>query len=190
MSNNLLNSKRSNSRLELAKLNKLLPSSKRSQSQVVATVILILIVMATTGIVIGFVVPLVKDQLSEGDCLDFINKIEISSNTKYVCYNHTASPGYMVIQIRLGDIEEELKGIVIEAGGATSRTFDVIDGASPGDLQMYNGGNIELPKRNEARTYNLTNLNEMPEIIKIYPLMTNNRTCSAADVLNTVSVCS
>ncbi|MBD3253095.1 hypothetical protein GF386_05150 [Candidatus Pacearchaeota archaeon] len=180
-------SKHTNSRSELAKLKRILPSSKRSQSQVVTTVLLILIVMVTTGIIIGFVVPLVRNQLSEGDCLQFINKIEISSNNQYTCYNNTAS--YMLVQIRMGDIEEELGGIVIEAGGATTQTFEIKDGAAPDDVEMYDGGNIEIPGRNEARTYNLTTVNSQPEIIKVYPLMVNNRTCSAADVLNTISVC-
>jgi len=59
---------------------------KRGQSQIIATVLLILMVVVAIGIISSVLIPYVRDKFSSGNCLELVNKFEIGNNPLYTCY--------------------------------------------------------------------------------------------------------
>lgn len=160
---------------------------KKSQSQVIATVLLIMIVIATTVILLGFAVPFVKKQLAGTVCFDAIDKISISNNLKYTCYDIKAKE--MRVQIRIGD-SEEINGFLIELGGASSESIQIKDQIILKNVRMYDrsyNASLELPKKNEERTYVIKR--EVVESVKIYPILKDGSSCDTSDFLEKVDVC-
>tara|TARA_Y100000310_G_scaffold340397_1_gene436032 strand:- start:2315 stop:2809 length:495 start_codon:yes stop_codon:yes gene_type:complete len=156
--------------------------NKRGQSQIVATVLLILLVIVAIMIVFTIVIPLVKDKLSSGDCLDVAGKIEIS--TGYTCFNTDK----MQVQIGLGPINASIEGFVIELGGASTKSYEIKSGEIITDVDMCVSEDIELPEDNEERTYVFSNVAK-PDVVRVYPILTGGRTCDASDVVTEISDC-
>jgi len=141
-------------------------------------------------VVMGFIVPFVQKQLEGGKCLDVVGKIEITNNLKYTCYNSTAKK--MSVQIHYGDIEELIKGIQLTIDYAgRSKSFEITDEYSSDDISMLGGGFIELPGRNEERTYiiQLESDAEIPESIEVYPILSNGQRCDASESITSISNC-
>jgi len=158
----------------------------KAQSGIIAAVLLILIVIIAAMIVLTFVVPFVKDQLQGGDCLAVAGKMEITTNPRYTCYNSTSE--ILNIQVHYGDLENLTKGfqLTIESAGK-SKSIEVVPGTT--DVKMYDGGTIELPGKNEERTYNITNITSTPESIEIYPILNSGKTCDASDSATSIALC-
>lgn len=162
---------------------------KKSQSEVVTSVLLILIVIAAASIIIGFVIPFVRNQISDSDCFKVIDQIKITENTDYNCYENNN----MSLQIHMGDAVDLINGFIIEVGGASTKAFEVTNGTdgSSNKIYMYGGSStIILPKKNEEKTYILADLDAKPEIIRLYPILNSGKTCSSpSSVLNSIETC-
>jgi flagellin-like protein len=158
---------------------------KKAQSEVIATVLLILIVLITGGIIMSFVVPFVQRQLEGTGCFDVISKVEISRDDRYTCYKD----GEISVQIHIGDVEKELGGFVIELGGAASRSYEISDGLTIEGVKMFGGEKVlSLPGQNEERTYLLTS-SDIPDSVSVYPKLASGQTCERSDFLSQVNVC-
>ena len=164
------------------------PVSNKSQSAVIASVLLILIVMVSAVIIMSFVVPFVRNQLSGADCLDVSGKMQITNNLQYTCYN--VSSGKMHLQVHYEDLENITKGfqITIESGGSSS-SHSIIDGETTTNITMLDGiAILEQPGKNEERTYDIS-VSSKPESISIYPVLLNKKTCDLSDSLISVNNC-
>ncbi len=188
----LPDSKRSNSRLHLDKI-RLIPKCKRSQGEIVATILLILLTITATAIIIQMVIPFVNNQISKGDCFDFVGKLEIgNSNT---CYDSTNK--VLRVEIVANDLSDKslnsIKSIKISITKASgSESFEIADSFSdpPGRVSMSNGIGMAIPKNNQGRVYNITSINETPKTLVVYPIITNKRSCSEANsVISNVNKC-
>lgn len=176
-----------NSRSQLNVRIKLLTDCKRSQTQIIATVLLIMIVIATTVILLNFSVPFVKKQLAGTGCLDVVGRVSISDNLKYTCYDIGAKE--MRVQVRIGD-SEEINSFLIELGGASSKSIQIKDRIILENVRMYERSyntSLEFPKKNEERTYVMKS--EAVESVKIYPILKNGNSCQYSDFLEKVNVC-
>lgn len=149
----------------------------RAQSQIVSTVILILITIVAAGLIIGFIIPFVKDKLSGGDCLDIINQVEISSG--YTCYDDSGVDNYTQVQIHIGPVRNLIDGFIVELGGASSKSFKILENDNS-DVSMYNNENFSLPNDAEERTY-ILNIFSKPDYIKVYPVLRGDKYCGEAD---------
>ena len=180
--NILPKSKRSNSHLEFLFNNKLL-NSKRSQSEIVSSVLLILLVIVAAMLIFAFVVPFVKKQISSGDCLDVAGKVEISS--AYTCYNGTA----MQVQVHILNIRSLIDGISIELGGASTNNFKIINDATISGVSMCNGSQtLEVPPAdNTERTYVITA--DEPNVVRVYPILKGGKACEASDTITEIEDC-
>ena len=154
----------------------------KGQSQIVSTVLLILIAIAAAGLIIGFVIPFVKNKLSGGDCLEVISKVEIKQG--YTCYSDS---NLMSIQISIGAVRDLIKGFVVELGGASSKSVNILEDDHE-EVRMYGGEGFEIPNSTESRTYNISVTVE-PEYIKVYPVLKEGNTCSEADSLIEIRNC-
>ena len=182
-------SKRSNSRPEFL-LNKNILNSKRSQANVISMVLIILLVMATVAIIIGVVLPFVREKLSSGDCFDVVGADSLEISSGYTCYNDGTDE--MHIKISVGSVRDLIEGFSIELGGASTDSYVLINGTTVTDVQMHGipGSAIELPPNdNTERTYTIKNVNSKPEVIKVYPTLVGGRVCSASDVATTIDNC-
>ena len=166
-------------------------ATKKAQSLIVSSVLLILLVIALTFIIISFVFPFVEKQLSGGECLDTIGNLNIVDNVQYTCYDAGTpvdfTDDFVNVQVHRGDLE--IEGFTISLKGAASKNYDI----KPGDVidaVMFGGiAIIKLPNKNEERTYVLSNLNEKPDSIEIYPILEGGKLCGASDVVSIISTC-
>lgn len=160
---------------------------KRAQSQIVGAVLLILLVLASAMVIMAFVIPFIRDQLSGTECLDVAGKILIKNNPDYTCYDLPTTN--MSVQIHMGDVVNITKGfqINVEFGGS-SKSVSVISGTTD-EVYMRNGGVVQVPGRNQERTYIITGIASLPDLISVYPILSNDKTCDASDVLSSVVLC-
>lgn len=163
-------------------------NSKRSQSELISSVLLILLVVIGIMIIFAFVIPFVKNKLNSGDCLDVAGKIEISSG--YTCYNGTG----MQVQVHVLEIRDLIEGVSIELGGAATDNYEIKNGTTFANVRMCNqaGGGLPLeipPNDNTERTYVIAAANE-PNVIRVYPILKGGKICDASDTATVIEGCS
>jgi flagellin-like protein len=158
----------------------------KSQSGIIAAVLLILIVIVSALVVMSFVVPFVKKQLEGTGCLDVAGGIEIANNLQYTCYNPDSS--VLSVQIHYGDVANLTNGFHISVGGGgTSSTIKIPEDDTK--FEMYNGAPTSLPGNNEERTYNLSGISSLPEAITVYPILSNGDVCDLSDSITSITTC-
>ena len=168
--------------------------SKKSQSQVVGSVLLILIVVALIVIVSGFAVSFIKGKLSDSNCVDIIGKVEVANNVKYTCYNDVTN--VMSVQVHVGDIEEEIQGFTISVVSDSSENFEIINDTVVSRVVMFKPllapfiGDLLIPGKNSERTYNITGITKKPDSLAIYPILKDGKTCDSSDTLKIITACS
>ena len=168
---------------------KIFPDSKYSQSQVIASILMILLAISMVVIVIGIVIPFVRDQLAESNCVKVINKIRIENDVRYTCYS-VLNGGEMSVQIHVGD-NESLEGFSLGLGGASGNSYEIKNGVVNNDVKMFSGNygeNLEIPGKNEERTY-VINSSNVPDSVSVYPILTGGKLCSSTDELNRIISC-
>ncbi|MDP2925749.1 MAG: hypothetical protein Q8N99_05245 [Nanoarchaeota archaeon] len=172
---------------------------KKSQSEVISTVLLILLTIVATGIIIGFVVPFVTKQLDKTECHNYLNKVQIRED-EYTCYNNLATdPDELYVKIGVTDLNKELiiKGLVVVVNiGGDSKKISFMNSTAPtGEIMMKsdNTAKLVVPRNGEERTYKITyyELIEKPKDITVYPIINEDEECSQAyDKVNFVELCS
>jgi hypothetical protein len=164
--------------------------NKKAQSQIITTVILILLSLAAAVILFSFVIPFVKDNLSGGACIEVVGKMEILSSRSYTCYR--TSEGNMSIQIHIGEVKDLIDGFIIELdAGPSTKTYKIKEETSS-EIWMRNGTKstniITLPENNEARTYLLPSADQ-PTQIKLYPILEGGKVCDLTSHLDFIDPC-
>ena len=123
-------------------------NNKKALSEIITTLLLIMLTVAIFSIIALFIIPYVKDNLGKGKaCYDVLGKLEIVNEG--TCFNRTTNETY--INIKLGDAD--VKGILISLrGSGTSKNYEIIPGSVEG-VKMFFDTNaaIELPGKNEER---------------------------------------
>jgi|SRR3989344_3427167 len=159
----------------------------KSQSEIVTSVLLILLVVVAVMIIFAFVVPFVKDKISSGDCLDVAGKIEISSG--WTCHNGTV----MLVQVHVLNVKELIDGFSIELGGASTDNYKIKNNTYVAGARMCNvasGTNVTLPPNdNTERTYVITSTTK-PDVVRIYPILKGGKACEASDTITEIEDCS
>lgn len=169
----------------------------KAQSEIMGTVILILIVISISVILFTFAIPFVQERLAGTSCFDVINQVSFS-DSKYTCFDdNVASDDEINLQVHFGELNESLEGFLIELGGATSRSFEIKEGKTFDDIKMFGkkktgedyeyGDPLELPGKNEERTYVISK--DYPEYVRIYPILTGGKTCDVSDIIDRLPKC-
>ncbi len=170
----------------------------KSQSELITTILLILLAVSIIVIVSAFLMPFIKNQISKSDCFSVIDKIGIRNNPSYTCYDTSVSK--LRVQIYMEDIQNKISSFIIEAGGAETKSVEVINNtAQDSTLCMYDKSQpnscapaprkIEFPLKNEERTYVISGLTAKPDVIRAYLKMKTGETCDASDILIEVPDC-
>jgi flagellin-like protein len=161
---------------------------KKSQSEIIGTVLMILIVVAAVVILGNIVVPMIQELLGDsGNCFEASNKVRVEEG-KYTCFND--SQDEMYVQIHMEDLD--IKGFKIEVTGVKSRTVEITNGkdGTVEKVTMYrDSATLEMPPKNGASVYNISGISEKPDSIKVYPILKNEKVCEASHSINEVNNC-
>ena len=170
---------------------------KKAQSQIVTAVLLILIVIALAVVVLNFSMNFVKDKLSGTGCFEAVDKVTFTNSNKYTCFNDSdgsvdGTEDHLLLQVHIGDINESISGFLIETGGASTKSIEIKEGKpADTDVEMYEPADgdtkLHIPGKNEEKTYKF--LDNNPETVKIYPILTDGQVCEASDILEKIILC-
>jgi flagellin-like protein len=167
--------------------------NRKAQSQIVGTVLLLLIVIAVGVILMTFVVPFVQERLEGTGCFDITGKVSIMNNPEYTCWNSSESE--INLQVHFGDIDiETIKGLMIVTGGADSTSYKLIPGEGNSEVKNigknYNTA-LEFPGKNTERTFIIkkSGSNEFLDNIKIHAILEGDKTCEQSDIVNNLPSC-
>ena len=108
--------------------------SKKAVSEVIATVLIILVVITAIAIITPILINFTKNKLTQGQaCFDMLGKLSFD-DAGYACSNSTGT----FVTINVGDIEiDEIKAVVYKSGSSTPL---VIKNNSAADVEMFGGG--------------------------------------------------
>lgn len=164
--------------------------SKNAQSEVVTTVLLVLIGITAVVLVGGFVINIVRDRLQTTDCFKTQGQLVLNLGT-YTYFNSTSKILYITIE--RGNNDFNLTGIVVSTGTEEISKAITISQGSAGNLAttgvaMYNNGllttALTVPSPNEKTTYalnlskvSLTSVNEA----SISPVLKTGGVCEQSD---------
>ena len=126
----------------------LLVNEKKAVSEVIATVLIILIVITAIAIITPILINFTKTKLAQGQsCFDTLGKLSFDDGG-YACSNDTGA----YLTIRLGDTDiDEIKAIVYKSGSSNPI---IIKNGSVADIEMFDGSlSIEIPPKAGSRTY-------------------------------------
>ena len=172
-------------------------ANKKALSTVIATVLLILLVTASTAVVWVFVNNIVTERTAGvQSCFELESSEKVTLNEYYTCYrNTTVQPGFEEVQfsINIGDAEID-KLIVLIAVDGNSKSFTLTnDNGVITNLKPYkglSGDPVSLPGKNEGKTYVAEGFidSENVDSIKISPVV-ENKQCGASDTIYEVEDC-
>jgi len=159
--------------------------NKKAMSAIIAVMILIVIVLAGTGIIWNIVNKVVDEGLDEAkSCYDLLGKVAV--NSKYTCYDMNKNEMYVSIEV--GDINIDGLLMVIEYE-TSSVSFELTNEPTDVGLKDYDGGSrVKVPGKNAGVTYIATNIIETPLSIKIAPKI-NGNLCEG-DTFTNIGFCS
>lgn len=150
---------------------------KKSQAELITTILLILISIAAVVLVSGFIINMVRSNLVNTDCFKTTGQIKINLDEGYTYYNITSKS--LSLSISRGEADINLTGIIISVGdGRTANSYKITPGlSSPSGFTMYDGSIVALPGKSETRTYNLTLTTLAISNVKIVPIIVPDLTC-------------
>jgi flagellin-like protein len=172
--------------------------SKRGLSEVVSTVLLILLTVAAAVIVSSFSIKFVMDYISKGDCIKYAQMVEIINNPEYTCYNSTSGNENMRIQIGIKDLEskyyDKLIGFkVILYNNGVSNSYDITNGTGgSGNVRMIRDNASEIitiPGIASEKTYIITGITSKPNSTIVYPVLKDKSCAEAKSELNIIDNC-
>jgi len=155
---------------------------KRAVSPVIATILLVLLAVATVSIIAAVVIPFVKDSLSGSkECFDVLAQVSIDTENGFACYTPTNGIQVVRITIKRSQKETDVASFKVSVfGEGTSNSFDIKQGGS--NVEIYGGGTtIKIPGPGEERTYVLTTSLENVESAEVYPVLENGKICDRSD---------
>ena len=160
-------------------------ANKRSQSQVIVTVLLILIALAAVAIVSAFVIQLVRDNLSGTECFKTLGQVEIDIENGLTYFYVDNNSVYVSIERKQKDFN--LTGILLSLGNEQkTKAYTIKQGDGTSDeVTMYGYGDIEIPGKGEKRTYQVETSPDFsttpPNMVSIAPIIEKGRQCELAD---------
>ena len=170
------------SHLDKVRNNSITPRSKRGQSDIIATLLIILLVIIAGGILMNFLVPYVQGWLSKGDCFQFNGKVNIINDPKFTCYDENTYTLYL--KVGFGDFNDNSKNKItgltfITQSESSSNSYVMIyPNSNPPGVSLLTGDIGQLPEKNQERTYKIMNVTIKPNSTIIYPLIDKKRKCS------------
>jgi len=166
---------------------------KRGLSAVVATVSLILLTSVAMVIIAGYIIPLVRNSLSEGtECTSYRDYFFFEEEFGYNCYKNVTDHWLYAVSVGAASIsrdeENNIKGFRLSfiTENGDSRTVDVEEGipagSKAGEIRKINASLtlLDIPKSGEVRTY-VYNSSERFNSVRMAPKLKSERICPITD---------
>jgi len=168
---------------------KFLLINKKGLSQIVSTVILILISVALVAGVWASIHAFVSNQMDSAKTCKNINLASI--NSMYTCYNQTNN--YTVVSIGVGDTPINAMIISVDYSG-NSKSFKLENISKEIENFYYyipgkgiNATAVKLPDLGSSRTFAI-NITGQPDSIQIGAEI-DGKLCGTSDSINSVPIC-
>ena len=137
-------------------------SQKRGVSDVIATVLILLLTITSIGVLVAVLIPFVQNNLDEsGDCLNVRGGISIvKSDSCYMPEDNPITPEIeqirTVVKIKVGNIDIDGIYLIFDDGGTPSKSFEIVPGKTFSELN--NNQPLILPQKGGGeKTYTLNN---------------------------------
>ncbi|MFH1310901.1 MAG: hypothetical protein ABIH65_00665 [Nanoarchaeota archaeon] len=165
--------------------------NKKGVSDIIATVILIALVMAVTGIVWIVVNNFIKDQTGDaGACFGLFEKVTF--NDRYICYDSDSDELQFSINVGDVDVDAILVGVSGKEAGVSFKLKKEPSAVS--NVYMYPDHNtmVRSPGPNSGLTYFFdiveAGLSEEPDVIQISPVI-DGKQCEVSDLITEIDNC-
>lgn len=164
--------------------------NKSGLSEIVATVIIIVLSIAAISIIWSMTSKFITEKTEgTGSCFKVGFAEKVGFNGDYTCYD--SANDEVQFSIYIADVDIQKAVVTISAGGS-SKSFE-IENIETSIASLYNypnrSANIKLPAQNAGLTYIATGINEVPEWIKIAPYM-EDKQCDVTDTIYDLADCS
>lgn len=184
---------------------------KRGLSDVVATVLIILLTVLAVTIVARFVIPYVSNSLSQGgECFQYKDYYKFQESLDYKgknlhfnCYNETSKIYGMAIgAFKSGDTSDtnlskvnetsvNLNIVFVRSDTGESTTVEIRKekgvSMNDGGVRMLNQNiaSLKVPNVGEVQTY-VYNSSTLYNAIEVYPVLGNGRVCEKSDRIDLI----
>ena len=170
---------------------------RRCLSPIIATVLLLMITVASISIIAGFLIPFVKNSLKGTSCVKYVNYFSFDDGFPYNCYDTNSQHGVSVRAGDNGSLSENVRGFDLIFSREGSSVSVKVRGGADG-VCLVNGismlGNqcsitpIIIPGPGETYTYvyNVT-ADFRYESVKVRPVIEQDgseNTCSESDSID------
>lgn len=133
---------------------------KRGLSEVIATILMIVLTLAAVMVAYAFIRPMIdKNTKQSKECFDSMDSFSINSALGYTCYKTNESATYIMVD-RNKDID--ISGLAFSLKGENFITYKVYNNlvSDPAGVRMYDNTDIlQIPKIGESKTYIFPNIN-------------------------------
>jgi archaellin len=152
--------------------------TKKSQAELITTVLLILISIAAVVLVSTFIINMVRSNLVGTDCFKTAGQIKINLEEGYTYYKTADQAVY--ISISRGEEDINLTGLLISIGdGQSSSSYKILKDlatSEPVGATLWDGTDLVLPGKSETRTYKIISTSVVSKV-KVVPIIYPERTC-------------
>ena len=169
--------------------------NSKGLSSVVATVLIILITITAGAVLLGIIVPFVKNTLQgSSECYPYKDYLKFES----VQGSNCISASHAIISIKAKSNERALNAAespglnasvagleLIFYGKDLIRSFKVNGTGS--DLIMFGGGAVKIPSPGGIQTYNATGISAAFNRVEVYPILNSGKLCDKNDEIKITS---
>ena len=161
--------------------------NKKALSQIVSTLVLIMLTVALIGGLAVVLKNFVGSQTKQAESCAKVGD-QLTLNRDYTCYD--GANNRTLVSINRGNLPGITYVLVAVTYGTTSQTFKITDTSQNlGNLTNYPDGtnNVSLPSDGGGKTY-IVKGSSVPTQVVIAPNM-GKQTCAASDSINQVPNC-
>ncbi len=162
--------------------------NKKGLSQIIATVLLILLTVSAAVFIANFLVPWYRGQLDSTECFTYRDYFSFEDEFGYNCYKKNTPNNYLIsvtAKTELNETQQNVVGFGLALlSGGESIVLTVMDNTLPSGIFMNSNlsANLTIPKSGEVRTYYHNN-SMVFESAKIYPILKSGRKCEASNTI-------
>jgi flagellin-like protein len=168
--------------------------NKKGLSEVVSTVLVIMITISAIAILAGFLVPFVKNSLTKGtECTDYNEYYTFDESFGYNCYNTSTGDNIYLVSIKkssdrvLENNSDEFR-IVFKTKSGEQKPLVVKNGVASsnlaGSILLPDENNLRVPRAGGTLTYVYNGSSESYESAEVYPVLKSGRICEQKDFIN------
>jgi len=189
----MMRTKKSNSQADFEKSKRILLKSTRSQSEVITTVLLVLIGIVAVGLLSAFVINFVRTNLQSSDCLGLQGQVTINTDDAVTFFNLTSNVSQLVVERTQKDFNLSGLNVILENDGG-AKSYKIRAGNSKNICEVSSGiicnyplgNNITLPGTSNPKvTYEIDSSGDFKasnpvKKISIVPILKGEVACTEA----------